>query len=137
MATAPLYAPLPFYAFAQLTAANAFLNGGGTIVSLKTASTSGSAFSRLDRLRIVAIGDTQVGAIRFFIKRGSGGTWQFFREIPVAARTLANGDAPWEYDLDCTQTQEILYLLGASPDQLGLSTKIANTFNVHAFGGDT
>ena len=125
----------PFTKIAQLAAANTARDGSGTLVDVHTGNASNQ--TRLDRLRVQALGITTAGFIHAYIKK-SGGSYRFIREWsvqPIAAQDIANGVPRWSLDIDCTLNSEALYL--QSGDILALGTDKAESFSVMICGGDT
>jgi hypothetical protein len=84
MATTANYANSPRAAVALLSAANTNRDGTGTLVTILAGGASGS---RVDDLRISAIGTTTAGMIRFYLSLDNGTTNRLLFEVPVSAIT--------------------------------------------------
>lgn len=120
------FAAVPRSEIADISAANPGRDGTGTIVALFTAGAGGS---RLDRITIKADGNTTAGMVRLFKKDG-GGAWKLWREYQVTAIVPSASVATFSY-LD----DEIGEIMKAGL-QIGASTHNAESFKVHANGGD-
>lgn len=125
--TKPVFALTPIVGVAQLAAANASLDGTGTIVDLVTAGANGA---RVDKIIVRARGATTLGMVRLFFKP-QGGAWSLFDEIEVSAVSPSPGKAAFGGVRDL-----IGGLIIPAGSKLGASTHNAEPFAVTAFGGD-
>lgn len=124
MASAPLFASVPYVGMAQIGTANT--NRDGTTGTYATVSPGVPC--RIDRIRIAATGSTTAGMIRIFLSDGTN--VRLWREIPVVAIT-PSGTAP-VYSISIPVED----LAIPSTWSIKLSTHNAETFNVFLHGGD-
>ena|SRR5688572_27780990 len=129
MASAPAFAATPRLSNVAISTANTNRDGTGTVGTVFTAGASGS---RLERIRIMGVGTVTAGMVRLFIHDGSN--YKLWKEIAVTATTPSGTVAGWEQEIDCSYNGAAL-LLPASYS-LRASTHNAETFHVHAVGGD-
>jgi hypothetical protein len=125
----PIFVQAPRVAVGTVSVANTNRDGTGTIATVWTA---GSNASRIDHIDINATGTTTAGVIRLYIHDGS--TAYLWREILVTAVTPSTSIAVWSASIDCSQPQNLLVL--PSGYSLRASTHNAETFRLHAVGGD-
>jgi hypothetical protein len=133
MATAPQYVGTPKTWSAAMSTANTNRDGTGTLATIATAGASGS---RIDEVTIKATGTTTAGMARLYLHDGTSA--RLFDEVPVQAVTPAATIPTWEAVLGnnapVNSGKWPLFLptgwsLRAAPNN-------AETFNVHASGGD-
>ena len=124
MATTVSYASTPIIGACKLSVANPNRDGTGTLVTLLTVGASGS---RVERLRIVPVGTTTAGVVRFYLHDGS--IFYLLDEKLIAAVTPS-----------ATAVQT--FTEWATPDlnpptgwSIRVSTEKAENFNVFAYGG--
>jgi hypothetical protein len=126
MANAPQFAATPRIAVAQVSTANPYRDGTGTVVTVLTAGSSGT---RVDYVAVKAVASTLAGVVRLFIHDGSNA--RLLTEVPVPMTTPVATDKTFE---------QLVELAGGIVLPTGYSlratTEAANTFNVFAFGGD-
>lgn len=106
---------------ANISVANANVDGTGTIVDLATATGNGS---RVERIYIKATQDTTAGMVRIF--NYDGANWDLLHEEPVS---VVNGDATTPY---FSATVSLAQNFIKASQKIGVSTEKAETFNVHA-----
>lgn len=125
MAAAPAFAATPRCASVSIATANTNRDGTGTIGTLFTAGSSGS---KVEEVRITGAGTTTAGMVRLFLYDGS--TYYLLTEVPVAAVTPSASVPAF--------MSNIVYdnLVMPTGWSLRVSTHNAETFKVHAFGGD-
>lgn len=127
MASSSVFIAKPKPWIAQLTTANA--NTDGTTGAVVVLVTGGSApGSRVDRLRIQAIGNTTAGKIRIFLFDGVSST-KLFKEILVPAVTVSASVAAWDTEATLDVPLPAGFVL------IG-STLNSETFNLFPIGGD-
>lgn len=110
-----------------LSAANTNRDGTGTIADLATGGASGS---RIDSVRVQAIGTTTAGVIRLFSYDGTN--TYCYREILVSAITPGTGAEAWSVDVAFPGG----FVLPSSSWKLRASTHNAENFRIFAHGGD-
>jgi len=133
MATTPNFSSTPKFGSNNISTANANRDGTGTIGIIFTAGSSGS---RIDTINIVATATTTAGMVRLFIYDGS--TARLYDEVPVFPVTPANSIPAFSVTLGgnaplSTGRYPISIPSGYS---LRASTHNAESFNIHAIGGD-
>jgi hypothetical protein len=133
MATTPNFSSTPKCASVNITTANANRDGTGTIGTVFTAGSSGS---RIDIINIVATATTTAGMVRLFIHDGTSA--RLYDEVPVYAVTPANSIPAFSVTLGgnaplSTGRYPVTIPTGYS---LRASTHNAESFNIHAIGGD-
>lgn len=85
MAAAPSYASTPKKPdIIQVSVANTNRDGTGTLVPICAGDASGVV---TEQLRIVAVGATTLGMVRFFLSNDTGATKRLIAEMPVTAIT--------------------------------------------------
>jgi hypothetical protein len=133
MATTPNFSATPKIGSVNITTANANRDGTGTIGTVFTAGSSGS---RIDTINIVATGTTTAGMVRLFIHDGT--TARLYDEVPVFAVTPATSTPAFIATLGSnaplsSSRYPIVMPTGYS---LRAATNNAESFNIHAIGGD-
>ena len=126
-ATTPIFTDAVRHAVAQVTTANAALDGTGTPVTIFTAGADGSCISKVTAKAIVT---TTTGMIRLFVHNGT--TAFLIAELTVDAITPSATVAAWTEDW--TPPGGALYL--PTGYSLRATTEKTETFNIHAIGGD-
>lgn len=122
----PIFCQAARHAVATISTANTGRDGSGTIGTIFTAdATDGSLIERID---IMAIGTTTAGVVRLFIHNGSASF--LWKEVLVSAITPSASVAAFMRRLDR------LRLTLPAGWSLRASTHNAESFTVHAFGGD-
>jgi hypothetical protein len=125
----PIYGDSVYVGMGQLTAANTARDGTGALVQIAQGGADGS---RIDMVKIMAVGTTTAGMIRLFLSLDNGTTKRLIAEIPVSAVTPSasvNGfTADYIYNAGSP-----LYLPDANAI-LYASTHNAETFNLLASG---
>lgn len=128
MAASPIFIGSVRRATGTVSAANTNRDGTGTIVTLFTAGSSGSA---IFRIRMKATGTTTAGMIRLF---GHDGTSvRLDREFAVSAVTPSGTVPTWEAELFLNGNEMMVLPSGHS---LRASTHNAETFVITVEGGD-
>lgn len=125
MATAPAFAATVNRGAVAVSTANTNRDGTGT---LGTVFTAGSSGSRVDEIRINATGTTTAGMVRIFVSDGTN--HRLLKEQPIAAVTPSATVAAEAYPLTFAN------LLLKAGETIRASTHNAESFVVHAFGGD-
>ena len=131
--TEPVFTKSPVIGQAAISAANANLDGTGTIVEVVDGQTDGV---RIDQIEIKADVATTVGMVRLFLSFDSGVTWHLWREVGVAPVTPAAGLQAFSDVINLTTTLDDPPLnLADATVRLGAATENAESFNVFARGG--
>lgn len=125
--TTPLFTQTARIGMAQVSAANANLDGTGTIVAIVAGVAGGT---RIDLIRVKAEVTTTAGTVRLFLKDATN-TW-LWAEIDVDAVTPASSTASFSAELVPTDP----LVLPDATWSLQASTEKAETFTIFAFGGD-
>lgn len=131
MATQAQFASIPRIAIAQVTAANTNRDGTGTIVTVIDPVAAGFM---PHHVRVVAVGTTTAGMIRFYLSQDAGTTNRLIKEIPVTAITPSATVKTFEAEWDLSDWKDCLPL--SDTTLLRASTHNAETFNIFAVGGD-
>lgn len=125
----PIFVQAMRHAAAAISTANTNRDGTGTIGTIFTAGSNGSLIDHID---VNAVGSTTAGVVRLFIHNGS--TAFLWKELLVGAITPSATVKVFEASVDCSRPENRLEL--PSGWSLRASTHNAESFNVHAFGGD-
>ena len=128
MAATPNFTAIPNLGLAVISTANTNRDGTGTIATVLTAGSSGS---RIDRIRIIAIGATTAGMIRLFIHDGTNA--RLYREIPVGALSPSGTVQAFNAEINFAGDNALTLPSGFS---LRASTHLAESFVVVAEGGN-
>lgn len=126
-ATSPIFTDTVRYAAATISTANTNRDGTGTIGTVFTAGADGSLISKV---RANAIVTTTAGMVRLYVYTGS--VYYLIAELTVDAITVSGTVAAWVEDW----TPPGGSLLLPSGHSLRASTHNAESFNIHAIGGD-
>lgn len=124
MATAPVFATVPHVEMSQVTTANTNRDGTGTVV---TCFTSGASGSRVERIRIKAVGNSTAQMLRFYLYDGTN--TRLIRETLTVALTASA----------TVQTFEAFEMLGIVVPtgwQIRASTNAAEIYNIVVEGSD-
>ena len=134
MATSPNFSATPKVGSVLISTANTNRDGTGT---LGTVFTAGSSGSRIDSIVIQSSVTTTAGMIRLFIHDGT--TARLYDEIPVLAVTVAATTPAWSVALGNSAPLSSggrYPLMLPTGYSLRAATNNAESFNVHAVGGD-
>ena len=126
MSLAAQFAGEPLIGAQRISTANPNRDGTGTIATLVSAGLSGC---RIDSVSIKAVGSTSQGMIRFFLL--NSGTYRFLTEDQVDPVTASGVDKTHESYIEFGGG-----LILETGWSLCVSTEVADTFDVIAFGGD-
>ncbi len=128
MAVAPIFFATPFAKQGQVSAANANLDGSGTIVDIVGVQ---ATELKIETIRAKALVTTTAGMLRFYLHDGSA--TRLFRELPVTANTKSASNPAFEGSLDFSRPEDVLILPVGW--KLQASTEKAEAHNIHVFGG--
>jgi hypothetical protein len=124
--TTPIFTLTPRQDVGQVVTANTNRDGTGTIATIATAGANGT---RIDLIRVQAIGTTTTGVVRLFIHDGTN--YRLYKEILISAVTPGTTIEAYSYNF---RPEEPLAL--PTGYSLRASTHNAETFNIHIHGGD-
>lgn len=122
----PIFPITAIAAVAQVTTANAALDGSGVPVTIYTPGSNGG---RVDLIRVKAIATTTAGMIRLFIHDGTNN--RLWQEIPVTA--IVPSATVESFEAELIPTRPLVLPSGYS---LRATTEKTETFNIHVCGGD-
>lgn len=111
---------------AAISTANTNRDGTGTIGDVMTGVAAGT---RVDRVVIIATGTTTAGMVRLY--HDDGTNHDLLYEQPIAAITPSATVQAARYEVPFSD-----FLLPSSSDKLRASTHNAESFIIHAYGGD-
>jgi hypothetical protein len=124
--TTPIFTLTPRQDVGQVTTANVNRDGTGTPVVIATAGANGT---RIDLIRVQAVGATTVGVVRLFIYNGVN--IRLYKEILIPAVTPSTSIEAYSFNF---RPEEPLVL--PSGYSLQATTNNTETFNIHVHGGD-
>jgi hypothetical protein len=128
MAEEAQFASVPRTEPVLISAANTNRDGTGTIVDGFLPGASGS---RVERIRIKAVGTTTTGKVRIFIYDGS--TYRLFEEVDVTAATPSASVSSFAATVTMGSGAPLLL---PSTRKIGFSTHNAESFICTTVGGD-
>lgn len=128
MGSAISFATTPRIAGAVVSSANTNLDGTGTVVTVLTAGSSGS---RIDRVRVQAVGATTTGRVRLFLHDGSN--YYALEEVAIAGATPSATVSGASNEVSFGDVRPLMLPNGWS---IRASTNNANTFHVTVYGAD-
>lgn len=139
--TIPIYPITPKVSWGTVTAANTAKDGTGTVA---TAFTAGANGSRIDKIRIRALGTNVATVLRLFINNGSANTTaannSLVFEKTIAATTLSEVAELADYDLmdasGSVKVPPIPFLPAGYKINVAIGTAVAAGLQVTVFGGD-
>lgn len=132
--TTPIFAAAPSVSVGTLigTAANAALDGTGTVATIFTAGANGS---RIDYIRIKSTGTCVATVVRFFINNGGATTTaannSLIAEQAIAAYTLSQTAASTDYIISLGIALPPGYKITCC-----VGTAVATNFAISAYGAD-
>lgn len=128
----PIFVRAPVLAIAEVSTANANLDGTGTIATVVDGGTEGVEIKQVEVKAEVA---TTQGKVRLFLSTDAGVTWELWREIDVPVVNPSASVSSFQATLDLTAAGEIPLRLADTNHVLGAATENAETMNVVARGG--
>lgn len=139
--TIPIYPITPKASWGTITAANTAKDGTGTVI---TAFTAGANGSRIDKIRVRALGTNVATVLRFFVNNGSASTTaannSLVFEKTIAATTLSEVSELADYDLmdssGSVPVPPIPFLPAGYKINIAIGTAVAAGLQVTVFGGD-
>ena len=139
--TTPIFPLTPKVSWGALSAANTAKDGTGTVVTVFTAGANGS---RIDQIKVRALGTNVATVLRFFINNGSTNATaannSLVHEITAAATTLSEVAALADNDVLIQKGDQyvcpIPYLPAGYKINVTVGTTIAAGLQVTVYGGD-
>jgi hypothetical protein len=122
----PIFTLTPNIGHAQVSVANTGRDGSGAVVNVLTGAVNGT---RVEYVRVVAVGTVTTGVVRLFVNSGSVAF--LWKEILVTATTPSTSVEVFNAEYVPTKP-----LVLPSGWVLEASTHNAETFNVFAHAGD-
>lgn len=102
--TIPIFPVTPNVSWGNLAAANTAKDGTGTVTTVFTAGTNGS---KIDQIKVRALGTNVATVLRFFVNNGSSNATatnnSLIHEVTVAATTLSEVAALTDNDITITK----------------------------------
>lgn len=102
--TQPIFPLTPKISWGTVTTANTAKDGTGTVVTIATGGTNGS---RIDQIKVRALGTNVATALRFFVNNGSANSTpannSLIHESTIAATTLSEVAALADNDITITK----------------------------------
>jgi len=126
MAASPTFTSTPVAARADLSAANTNRDGTGTIVDIVSAAAAGTV---IEKIVVQATATTTAGMVRLYVHNGT--SYRLFKEYAVTAVSATASVAAYR----ATDTFDVPLVLPTGY-KIAASTHNAETFAVHALGGD-
>jgi hypothetical protein len=126
MAANPVYFATPFFGHGVVSAANANLDGTGSLVTLVTAIASEG---KIELIRAHARVTTTPGMVRIFLFDGTA-TYRLLAELPIPANTVSASNPAAQVELDLSQQLKFI----PSGWSLVASTHNAEAINVEVWG---
>lgn len=140
--TTPIFPLTQKVSWGTLTAANTAKDGTGTVVTVFTAGANGS---RLDQVKVRALGTNVATVLRFFVNNGSANTTatnnSLIHEVTIPATTLSEVAALSDTDVTITKnTTEtavpIPYLPAGYKLNVTIGTAVSAGLQVTVHGAD-
>ncbi len=137
----PIFPLTPKFSFGKLTTANTAKDGTGTTLTLFTAGANGS---RIDQIKVRALGTNVATVLRFFVNNGSDPTVStnnsLVHETTIAATTLSEVAALADNDILVSKGDNIFppipYLPAGYKILAAIGTTVAAGLQVNCWGGD-
>lgn len=132
MATDPQFAASILVGMAQVSTANSFRDGTGALVTVATGGAS--LGSRIEEVRVKAVGSVTAGAIRLYISDGT--VTRLIDELIISSSVTPSGSTQTYSNVFRNDIRvDLPYLLLPPTWTLRASTEKAEVFNIFAFGG--
>lgn len=128
MAATINFASTPRLAGVTISTANTNRDGTGTVGTVITAGSSGT---RIDRVRVQAVGTTTAGRVRLFVTNGS--VTYALEEVAIGAVTVSASVSGAAVDTTFGDARPLTLPSGWS---ITAGTHNAETFHVTAYGAD-
>lgn len=139
--TQPIFPVAPKASWGTISAANTAKDGTGTVVTIATGGSNGT---RLDMIKVRALGTNVATVMRFFINNGQANSGptnnSLVHEITLAATTLNEAAALADTEVTISRGTEVFcaipYLPPGHKLNVVLGTAVAAGYQVTVFGGD-
>lgn len=140
--TSPIFPLTPKVSWGTVATANTAKDGTGTAVTVATAGANGS---RVDQIKVRALGSNVATVLRFFVNNGSTNATAtnntLIHEVTIAATTLSEVAALADNDITITKNgidtvPPIPYLPAGYKINITIGTTIAAGLQVTVHGGD-
>jgi hypothetical protein len=139
--TSPIFPLTPKIGYGTLATANTAKDGTGTVVTVATAGSNGS---RVDQIKVRALGTNVATVLRFFINNGSDPTTAtnnaLIHEVTIAATTLSEVAALADNDILTVKGSDyvcsIPYLPAGYKINVTIGTTVAAGLHVTTHYGD-
>jgi hypothetical protein len=140
--TLPIFPLTPKVSWGTVTTANTAKDGTGTVVTVFTAGADGS---RIDQIKVRALGTNVATVMRFFVNNGSTNATAanntLIHEVTIAATTLSEtaalADNNITININTTETvPPIPYLQAGYKINVTIGTTVAAGLAVTVHGGD-
>lgn len=138
----PIFPKTPNVSWGTVTTANTAKDGTGTMVTVFTAGANGS---KIDQIKIRALGTNVATVLRFFINNGqtnaTAANNSLVHEVTIAATTLSEVAALADNDITITKntTETVVpipYLPAGYKINVAIGTTVAAGLQVTVHGGD-
>ncbi len=137
----PIYPIAPKVQWGNVLAANTAKDGTGTVVTVFTSGTNGS---RIDQIKVRALGTNVATVMRFFVNNGSANTTatnnSLIHEVTLAATTLSEVAALADNDITITKGSDIAvpipFLPAGYKINIAIGTTVAAGYQVTVHGAD-
>jgi hypothetical protein len=138
----PIYPVAPKIQWGTVTASNTAKDGSGTVVTVFTAGANGS---KIDQIKVRALGTNVATVLRFFINNGSDNTVAanntLIHEITIAATTLSEVAALADNDITILKNTvetipPIPYLPAGYKINCTIGTTVAAGLQITVHGAD-
>lgn len=132
MTATPIFPQTPKISWGNIATANTAKDGTGTVVTVFTAGANGS---RLDTIKVRALGTNVATVLRIFINNGStnatAGNNTLYHEVTIAATTLSEVAALADTEIALDLALPIGYKINIT-----IGTTVAAGLQVAAVAGD-
>lgn len=137
----PIFPLTPKVSWGSVATANSAKDGTGTVVTVFTAGANGS---KIDQIKVRALGTNVATALRFFINNGSDNLTAtnnvLVHEVTVAATTVSETAALVDNDITITKGLEVAppipYLPAGYKINVTIGTSVAAGLAVTVHGAD-
>lgn len=139
--TVPIFPLTPKVSWGTVATANTAKDGTGTMVPVFTAGVNGS---KIDQIKVRALGTNVATVLRFFVNNGSANSTAanntLIHEVTIAATTLSEVAALTDNDITITKGADIAvpipYLPNGYKINVAVGTTIAAGLQVTVHGAD-
>lgn len=137
----PIFPLTPKVSWGTVATANTAKDGSGTMVTAFTAGVNGS---KIDQIKVRALGTNVATVLRFFLNNGSTNATAanntLIHEVTIAATTLSETSALADNDITITKGSDVVvpipYLPAGYKINVAVGTTIAAGLQVTVHGAD-